>query len=95
MNKQQIILQKLERQLLKIMSLLAKTEQQADLAFCEKEAKTLTVIIKALETLRNMQSAAENEQLEISESAAKYETDQKFRDEIAQKLASINKKTDK
>ncbi|NRA85867.1 MAG: hypothetical protein HRU28_00435 [Rhizobiales bacterium] len=95
MNKQQIILQKLERQLLKIMSLLAKTEQQADLAFCEKEAKTLTVIIKALETLRNMQSAAEDEQLEISELAAKYETDQKFRDEIAQKLASINKKTDK
>ncbi|MGL1922052.1 MAG: hypothetical protein OCD03_13590 [Hyphomicrobiales bacterium] len=92
MNKHQQILKKLERQLMKIMTLLAKTEQQADLAFCEKQAKTLTVVIKALENIRNMQSAEHEETLKQSEPEAIYETDPKFRDEITQKLAAINPK---
>lgn len=90
MSKQQQILAKLERQLIKIMTLLAKTEPKADLAFCEKQAKTLTVIIKALENIRNMQTAESDPKTKPSEPEVIYETDQKFRDEITQKLAAIN-----
>ncbi len=92
MKKHQIILVKLENQLIKVMALLSKTEQQADLAFCEKIAKTLTVIIKALDSIKAMQLAEEEQQMNQSEQEIVYETDQKFRDEITQKLASINKK---
>ncbi|MCJ8323074.1 MAG: hypothetical protein HRU29_03255 [Rhizobiales bacterium] len=90
MSKQESILKKLEKQLMKIMSLLAKTELQADLAHCEKQAKTLTVIIKALENIRVMQLAAADEISKPDESKVNYETDQKLRDNIARKLAAIN-----
>lgn len=90
MSKQKLILNKLERQLTQIITLLGKTEQQADLAFCEKQAKTLTVIIKALENIRSMQMAENDVQSNQSEPEIIYETDQKFRDEITQKLTAIN-----
>lgn len=94
MSKQQIILRKLERQLLKVIALLAKTEPQADLAFCEKEAKTLTVIIKALATLRSIKNEVDDEQIKQGGQEVIYETDKEFRSKITQKLASINKKAD-
>lgn len=92
MNKQQVILTKLERQLTKLMGLIAKTEQQADLAFCEKEAKTITVILKALETLRGMQKTTNDAQQKIDDIENNDATDHKFRTQITQKLAAINKK---
>ncbi|PCI88975.1 MAG: hypothetical protein COB24_00415 [Hyphomicrobiales bacterium] len=94
MSKQKLILDKLERQLNKIITLLGKTEPQADLAFCEKQAKTLTVIIKALENIRAMQVPQDDKPSQQSEPETIYETDQQFRDEITQKLAAINQTAD-
>lgn len=94
MNNQKIILKKLERQLTKITTLLAKTEPQADLAFCEKGAKTLTIIIKALEAIRNMQMSIESKINIRSDTDLIVETDHDFRDEITQRLAAINQQTD-